>query len=95
MADATYSPKVYRKQGGDELVVASGGKITVETGGILAANGGTQATAIASLTDSTTGTATDTLDDTTAGQKDDIASLAAKINAILVALRGAGIIAAA
>lgn len=28
MADATYGPKVYRKQGGDELVVASGGKIT-------------------------------------------------------------------
>lgn len=30
MADATYGPKVYRKQGGDELVVASGGKITHE-----------------------------------------------------------------
>lgn len=41
----TYQPKVYRKQGGDELVVASGGKITVETGGIIAANGGTQAAA--------------------------------------------------
>lgn len=49
--------------------------------------------AIASLTDSTTGTASDTLDDTTAGQKDDVASLAAKINAILVALRNVGIIA--
>lgn len=33
MADTTYQPKVYRKQGGDELVVASGGKITVESGG--------------------------------------------------------------
>lgn len=33
MADATYNPKVYRKQGGDELVVASGGEITVESGG--------------------------------------------------------------
>lgn len=33
MADATYQPLVYRKQGGDELVVASGGKITVESGG--------------------------------------------------------------
>jgi len=30
-----YQPKVYRKQGGDELVVASGGKITVESGGEL------------------------------------------------------------
>lgn len=27
MADATYGPKVYHKQGGDELVVASGGTI--------------------------------------------------------------------
>lgn len=35
MADPTYGPKVYRKQGGDELVVASGGKITVESGGEL------------------------------------------------------------
>lgn len=30
MADGTYAPKVYRKQGGDEMVVASGGKITHE-----------------------------------------------------------------
>jgi hypothetical protein len=30
---ADYSAKVYMKQGGDELVVASGGKITVESGG--------------------------------------------------------------
>ena len=29
MADATYEDKVYHKQGSDELVVASGGKITV------------------------------------------------------------------
>lgn len=35
MVDATYKAKVYRKQGGDELVVASGGKITVESGGTL------------------------------------------------------------
>lgn len=35
MADTTYQPKVYRKQGGDELVVADGGKITVESGGII------------------------------------------------------------
>jgi len=48
--------------------------------------------AITSLTDSTTGTASDTLDDTTAGQKDDVASLAAKINAILLVLRNHGLI---
>jgi hypothetical protein len=35
MADATYAPKVYHKQGSDELVVASGGKITIEAGGAL------------------------------------------------------------
>ncbi|MBF8255140.1 MAG: hypothetical protein HW375_47 [Anaerolineales bacterium] len=35
MADGTYGPKVYRKQGGDEQVVASGGKITVEDGGAI------------------------------------------------------------
>jgi hypothetical protein len=29
----SYGPKVYRKQGGNELVVAPGGKITVEPGG--------------------------------------------------------------
>lgn len=30
MADTSYSPLVYKKQGGSELVVASGGKITFE-----------------------------------------------------------------
>ena len=35
MPDATYAPKVYRRQGGDELVVKSGGTITVEAGGIF------------------------------------------------------------
>ena len=35
MADTTYQPAVYRKQGGDELVVANGGKITVESGGAI------------------------------------------------------------
>jgi hypothetical protein len=33
MADATYQPAVYRKQGGDELVIASSGLLTVESGG--------------------------------------------------------------
>ena len=35
MADATYQPKVFRKQGGDELVVAAGGKLTQEGGGAV------------------------------------------------------------
>lgn len=35
MSDATYANKVYHKQGSDELVVASGGTVTVESGGII------------------------------------------------------------
>ncbi len=45
MADTTYQPKVYRKQGGNELVVANTGIINIETGGIIKANG-TQAAQI-------------------------------------------------
>lgn len=41
MVDTSYQPKVYRKQGGDELVVASGGLITVESGGALVVGGTT------------------------------------------------------
>jgi len=49
------------------------------------------AATIVSLTDSTTGTAGDTLNDTTASVKDDLASLAAKIEEILVLLQNAGL----
>ena len=35
MADTTYMPKTYRKDGGDTFVVADGGKIEVESGGAL------------------------------------------------------------
>lgn len=56
----TYQTKVYMKQGGDELVVASGGKITDD---------GTQATAIADL--DLTGTYS-TDDDTIEGAINDI-----------------------
>lgn len=42
MADATYQPLVYRKQGSTEFVVASSGLITVESGGeITIESGGT------------------------------------------------------
>lgn len=41
MADDTYQTKVYDKQGGDEMVVASGGSITIESGGSIT---GTQLT---------------------------------------------------
>lgn len=39
MSDSTYGPKVYRKQGGNEMVVASGGTLTIEPGGILDIDG--------------------------------------------------------
>lgn len=55
--------------------------------------GGAQQTTIVELTDSTTGTAGDTVDDATASVKDDIASLAAKINGILQVLAAHGLIA--
>ena len=35
MADQSYLPKVYKKDGGDTLVVASGGAIVVEAGGVM------------------------------------------------------------
>lgn len=107
----SYNASNYTEQGGavtvigGELKIAAGGKIT---------NAGTQASAIADLTDSTTGTANNTLQalpdptDTPASAdalRDDLvanlipalrnnyADLGAKVNAILAALRGAGIIA--
>ncbi len=41
MSDGTYQPLVYRRQGGNELVVASGGKVTVESGGEVELAAGT------------------------------------------------------
>jgi hypothetical protein len=35
MSDTSYGPKVYRKRGGDEIVVAYGGQILVEPGGSI------------------------------------------------------------
>ncbi len=35
MSDATYTPKVYKKAGGDTLVVASGGILTLESGAVI------------------------------------------------------------
>jgi hypothetical protein len=75
MADETYTPLVYMKQGADELVVASGGEINVESGGKITA-AGTQASAIANATGATYGTGVE-----------------AKINSIIVALEGVGVLA--
>lgn len=35
MPDTTYQPKVYKKHGGNELVIASGGVVTPESGAII------------------------------------------------------------
>lgn len=94
----SYNALVYNEQGGAKLVVASGGQISIESGGKITA-AGTQASAIASITDNTGGTAGDTIANTaganpTTGEFENaVASITAKLNAVLAALRGAGIIA--
>lgn len=79
MADAYYGAKVYNRQGGDAFVVESGGKLVVKTGGKIVPNSETQASHIANATGGITTSAAGT------GQ--------AKINGILAALRGVGILA--
>ena len=49
MADATFITKVYEKDGGDTVVVASGGLIDIETGGDLKYNGNSLIDEIAAL----------------------------------------------
>ena len=39
MADLTYAPKTYRKDGGDTHVIANGGKQEIESGGLLKITG--------------------------------------------------------
>lgn len=46
MADATRQVKVYKTQGGDELVVASGGTLTLESGSTQTAAGTRNATGV-------------------------------------------------
>lgn len=83
-----FNTKIILPHGGDEIRVAPGGKIT---------NDGTQAGASANLTH-TVGTADGTVDDVGAAfnqtlLNDNFKELTTKINAILAALRGVGIIA--
>ena len=40
MSDSTYQPKIYRKQGGAEQVIADGGKLIVESGGTIEVESG-------------------------------------------------------
>jgi len=86
----SYNAKIYNKQGGDELVIEDGGKIT---------EAGIQASTIDDLTITAdlTGVADGT--DMTATQasaiETDLAAVAAKLNAVLAALEGVGILAKA
>ena len=61
MPDASYQPKVYRKAGGNELVIASGGVLNVETGGVMKVNG-TQGAALTAQETTITHTAPGTPD---------------------------------
>ena len=70
---------IYKRQGGAEQVIGNGGKLIVQTGGQIVPNSETQASAIANATGGITTSAGGT------GQ--------AKINGILAALRGVGILA--
>ncbi len=76
-ADGTYQPKVYRTAGGDTQVIASGGELRVDSGGIIT-NDGTQAATIADVSTATIAWTT--------GDK-------AKVNAVLLALEGVGVLA--
>lgn len=49
MVDTTYQPAVYRKQGGSEFIVASGGTLEIESGGVLKLDGTTVSATAAEL----------------------------------------------
>jgi hypothetical protein len=79
----TYQPKVYREQGGDKIVVETGGEIRVNGTGKIT-DDGVQASAIADAAAITGGESPTEAEHNTA---------LTKINSILAALRGVGIIA--
>ncbi len=84
----SYTTKVYMKQGGDEMVVASGGKITVEAGGAIEAAEGSIIPAVE------TQDAIADLKLTASAEYDstELEAVAAKVDAILAALRLAKVI---
>lgn len=75
----SYNVTVYHRQTDQALVVANGGKIIVQTGGKIVPNSETQAAHIANATGGVTISAAGTAQ--------------AKINSILAALRGVGVLA--
>lgn len=74
-----YNVNVYMRQGDGAHVVGNGGKIVVQTGGKIVPNSETQASHVANVTGG--------LQTSAAGNGQ------VKINAILAALRGVGILA--
>jgi len=50
MTDTTYGPKVYTADGGDRQVIASGGSLDIETGGMVTVDGSQLAALTAQLT---------------------------------------------
>lgn len=84
----SYQPKTYRENGGDQIVIASGGSINVESGGAVTA-AGTQAAHIANASVAYATPGLDTEAEVIAAFN----TTNGKINSILAALRGAGIIA--
>ena len=89
----SYNAKNYVKQGGDVTVI--GGELNVATGGKITA-AGTQANHIADVAITTNLTGVDTGTDMTAAQAAaivaDFNSIKTKMNAILAALEGVGIL---
>ena len=80
---------VYKQDGGDTQVVANGGEIKIETGGVISANG-TQAS---NITDASTAHDLNaTYSDTEVEAALD--ALGTTLNAVIAALEGAGITAA-
>lgn len=80
---------------GSTLNVESGGKIDIAAGGVISAEG-TQAANIADLAITTDLAGVDTGTDMTAAQaaaiEADLASIATKLNAVIAALKGVGIL---
>lgn len=76
---SVYNVPVYRRQGGTALVVGSGGKVVMQTGSQIVPNSETQAAHIPNATGGIT---------TSGGGTGET-----KINGILAALRGVGILA--
>jgi hypothetical protein len=88
--------KVYKKQGGDELVIDNGGKITVVAGGKIG-----PCPAVADLVDNSGGAAAngtvevirnDSLANLATDTSAAVKELTTKLNAALAALRNAGIV---